>query len=42
MTRNKNKRKMDKENKETVFGVIIDVFLNTIGWIIKFIKNIIS
>lgn len=42
MRRNKNKRKMDKENKETIFGVILDVFLNTIGWVIKFIKHIIS
>lgn len=39
---NQTKRKLNKESKESIFTIILDVFLNIIGGIVKVVKNILT
>ncbi|SUM84930.1 Uncharacterised protein [Staphylococcus saprophyticus] len=42
MFNNKKKRKCDKESKESIFSIIMDIFLNIVVGLIKLFKNIMS
>lgn len=39
---NQRKRKLSRESKESIFTIILDIFINIIGGIVKVVKNMLT
>ena len=39
---NQRKRKLSRESKESIFTIILDIFINISGGIVKVVKNMLT